>query len=51
MVPENVDAIRALATDISREESVARTNEALGVGLDSLLSKDGATRDQVAADD
>jgi len=51
VVPENVDAIRALATDISREESVARTNEALGVGLDSLLSKDGATRDQVAADD
>ncbi|WP_144923032.1 type II glyceraldehyde-3-phosphate dehydrogenase [Halorubrum salsamenti] len=51
VVPENVDAVRTLATDVSRGESVARTNEALGVGLDSLLSDDGSARDQVAADD
>jgi glyceraldehyde-3-phosphate dehydrogenase (NAD(P)) len=51
VVPENVDAIRALTTDVSREESVARTNETLGVGLDSLLSGDGSARDQIAADD
>jgi len=51
VVPENVDAIRELATDVSREESMALTNETLGVGLDSLLSEGGHTRDQVAADD
>jgi len=51
VVPENVDAVRTLATDVSREESVARTNEALGVGLDSLLSDDGSARGQVPADD
>ncbi|KKF39960.1 glyceraldehyde-3-phosphate dehydrogenase [Halorubrum saccharovorum] len=51
VVPENVDAIRELTTDVSREESMARTNEALGVGLDSLLSDGGSPRDQVAADD
>ncbi|PAU82566.1 type II glyceraldehyde-3-phosphate dehydrogenase [Halorubrum salipaludis] len=51
VVPENVDAVRALAGDVSREESVARTNETLGVGIDSLLSDGGAPRDQVAADD
>ncbi len=36
VVPENVDAIRALAGDADAAESVARTNEALGVGLDLL---------------
>ncbi|ELZ42791.1 glyceraldehyde-3-phosphate dehydrogenase [Halorubrum saccharovorum DSM 1137] len=51
VVPENVDAVRTLATDISREESTARTNEALGVGLDSLLSDGGAGRNQIAAGD
>ncbi|MGQ3328097.1 type II glyceraldehyde-3-phosphate dehydrogenase [Halorubrum sp. FL23] len=51
VVPENVDAIRTLASDASREASVTRTNEALGVGLDSLLSGGGPSRDQVAADD
>jgi glyceraldehyde-3-phosphate dehydrogenase (NAD(P)) len=51
VVPENIDAIRTLTTDLSREESVARTNETLGIGLDSLLSDDGSTRSPVTADD
>ncbi|WP_144796376.1 type II glyceraldehyde-3-phosphate dehydrogenase [Halorubrum depositum] len=51
VVPENVDAIRALATDASREESVARTDESLGIGLDSLLSDGGSTRSPLTADD
>jgi glyceraldehyde-3-phosphate dehydrogenase (NAD(P)) len=34
VVPENVDAIRALAGDASAAASVARTNEALGVGFE-----------------
>jgi len=51
VVPENVDAVRALTTDMPRAESVARTDEALGVGLDSLLSDGESVRDRVAADD
>ena len=51
VVPENVDAVRTLATDVSRAESVARTDDALGVGLESLLSDDGSARGQVPADD
>jgi glyceraldehyde-3-phosphate dehydrogenase (NAD(P)) len=38
VVPENVDAIRAVAGDTPREESMALTDERLGVGLESLLS-------------
>jgi glyceraldehyde-3-phosphate dehydrogenase (NAD(P)) len=38
VVPENVDAIRAVTESADREESVATTNEHLGVGLESLLS-------------
>ncbi|WP_435075196.1 type II glyceraldehyde-3-phosphate dehydrogenase [Halorubrum sp. HHNYT27] len=51
VVPENVDAIRALATDMSREESVAQTDESLGIGFDSLLSDGGVGRSQLVADD
>ncbi|MFC7185723.1 type II glyceraldehyde-3-phosphate dehydrogenase [Halorubrum yunnanense] len=51
VVPENVDAIRALMTDTPREESVARTDESLGVGLDSLLSDGNSARSPLAADD
>jgi glyceraldehyde-3-phosphate dehydrogenase (NAD(P)) len=51
VVPENVDAIRALTTDTPREESVARTDESLGVGLSSLLSDGGAARGAIVADD
>jgi len=32
VVPENVDAVRAIADVATKEESVERTNEALGVG-------------------
>ena len=51
VVPENVDAIRALMTDATREESVARTDDSLGVGLDSLISDGGSARSRLAADD
>ncbi len=37
VVPENVDAVRALAGDADREESMATTDETLGVGLESLF--------------
>ena len=37
VVPENVDAVRALAGDASREESMSTTDETLGVGLESLF--------------
>lgn len=33
VVPENIDAIRAMCTGIDREKSVALTNEALGIGM------------------
>ena len=33
VVPENVDAIRAVLSEADREESVARTDETMGVGL------------------
>ena len=51
VVPENVDAIRALVTDTSREESVAQTDDSLGIGFDSLLSDGGVGRSRLAADD
>ncbi|WP_281194207.1 type II glyceraldehyde-3-phosphate dehydrogenase [Halorubrum sp. F4] len=51
VVPENVDAIRALTTDLSAAESVERTDEALGVGLESLLSTGDDARDPITADD
>ncbi|MWV64660.1 type II glyceraldehyde-3-phosphate dehydrogenase [Halorubrum sp. JWXQ-INN 858] len=34
VVPENVDAIRAMCTDRSADDSVAMTNETLGIGFD-----------------
>ena len=42
VVPENVDAVRALVGDASKAESVARTDETLGVGLESVLGRDAA---------
>ncbi|MFO8115546.1 MAG: type II glyceraldehyde-3-phosphate dehydrogenase [Halorubrum sp.] len=51
VVPENVDAIRALLTDTPRAESVARTNESLEMGLDSLFSDGGDARSPLTADD
>ena len=32
VIPESIDAVRAITGSAGREESVARTNEALGVG-------------------
>ena len=51
VVPENVDAIRAMTTDVDAAESVARTNESLGVGLDSRLGDNGPEAVELAADD
>jgi len=51
VVPENVDAVRALATDTPRAESVGRTDESLGIGLESLLSDGGTGRSPLTADD
>ena len=51
VVPENVDAIRTLTTDVSRTESISLTNETLGIGLESLLSADETGRTPIAADD
>jgi glyceraldehyde-3-phosphate dehydrogenase (NAD(P)) len=51
VVPENIDAIRAMTTDCSASTSVMRTNESLGVGLKSLYDPDQRQRDPVAADD
>lgn len=37
VVPENIDAIRAMTETASQDESIETTNETLGVGLSSLL--------------
>ncbi|MFB6159844.1 MAG: type II glyceraldehyde-3-phosphate dehydrogenase [Haloferacaceae archaeon] len=37
VVPENVDAVRALVGDTPQAESMATTDETLGVGLESLF--------------
>ncbi len=42
VVPENVDAVRALVGDATAAESVARTDETLGVGLRSRLGRERA---------
>ncbi|MFB6163604.1 MAG: glyceraldehyde-3-phosphate dehydrogenase, partial [Haloarculaceae archaeon] len=34
VVPENVDAVRAVLGAADRKESVQRTNDALGMGFD-----------------
>ncbi|MFW6000579.1 MAG: type II glyceraldehyde-3-phosphate dehydrogenase [Halorubrum sp.] len=51
VVPENVDAVRAMTSDVDAAESVARTNEALGVGLDSRRGGGELTRAGLPADD
>ena len=50
VVPENVDAVRALVGDASKAESVARTDEALGVGLRSILGRDRRVEAEAADD-
>lgn len=51
VVPENIDAIRAMTTDVPRTESIEMTNETLGIGVDSLLSKNETREAPVTADD
>ena len=51
VVPENVDAIRALLTDVPAEESIARTNETLGMGLAGRLGADRADGRRLTAGD
>jgi len=48
VVPENVDAIRAIAGSADREESMRRTDEALGLG-EPLVASDAVP--EAAADD
>ncbi|WP_418279958.1 type II glyceraldehyde-3-phosphate dehydrogenase [Halorubrum sp. DTA98] len=51
VVPENVDAIRSMCTDLSPAESIARTNETLGIGLESRFDTDEGDWKPVTADD
>jgi glyceraldehyde-3-phosphate dehydrogenase (NAD(P)) len=51
VVPECIDAVRALAGTATREESMARTDEALGVGLESLLGSPRGARTELAPSD
>ena len=51
VVPENVDAIRAMCTDVPAETSVARTNESLGVGLESRFASGSPDHETLIADD
>lgn len=39
VVPENVDAVRAVTDSATKEESVELTNEVLGIGFDSALRR------------
>ncbi len=51
VVPENIDAIRALASEQSREESMRLTDETLGVGLESMFADSRRRAVRPAADD
>lgn len=51
VVPENIDAIRAICTDVPAAESTARTNQALGVGLESRFGSEAPDRETLIADD
>ncbi len=51
VVPENVDAIRAMTTDMTAAESMTRTDQALGVGLATRLDDNTGPRESIAADD
>ena len=52
VVPENVDAVRALSErTASAEASIQRTDEALGVGRGLVQDDDGAPRPEGTADD
>jgi len=54
VVPENVDAIRALCTDVDAAESVARTNAAIGLDFgdsESERTPAGGDGARISADD
>jgi len=51
VVPENIDAIRAMCTDCDMNTSMQRTDDALGVGLTSLFETGDRRREPVAAGD
>ncbi len=51
VVPENVDAIRAMTTDTAASESMAVTDRTLGVGLASRLDTTTEPQESLAADD
>ena len=51
VVPENIDAIRAMCTDESPADSVAMTNRTLGVGLEAMASRPDGGREALLADD
>ena len=44
VIPENVDAIRAVMGMADRDESMARTDEALGIGLDAPRTPRASSR-------
>ncbi|MFC4987971.1 type II glyceraldehyde-3-phosphate dehydrogenase [Saliphagus infecundisoli] len=48
VVPENVDAIRAIAGEADAAESMATTNEALGIGLERFEGRERAADRQIA---
>ncbi len=51
VVPENIDAIRALAGDRTREQSMQLTDRTLGVGLESMFTDQKRRAVRPAADD
>ncbi|WP_276254697.1 type II glyceraldehyde-3-phosphate dehydrogenase [Halomontanus rarus] len=50
VVPENVDAVRALTGHLSADESRALTNEVLGIGFERFQTRRGTAVDRTAAD-
>jgi glyceraldehyde-3-phosphate dehydrogenase (NAD(P)) len=49
VVPENVDAIRAITGTATAAESVATTDETLGMGLGAFLAPSARTAQSTAA--
>ncbi len=50
VVPENVDAIRALSGHLTGPESRSLTNETLGIGFSRLDGRESRTLDRQTAD-
>ena len=51
VIPENVDAVRALNGEYSAEESIARTNETLGIGFTRFDERARQVKERQPADD